>query len=225
MNKKSSKSLLLIVFMSLVLLYSCSDENDSTSEQHTVGKAHEHLQHHTNDVSHAHVFEVDLANGKNLHNVTKSNFKAFSNEEKATFIKYYISEGGGKCSCEGGCSVECPSGSKPKCQCCSCGWSDCGCEPFAKGAIKLQYEIHENTDGSASLVKKASEKSFSSFANSNLPNASKIAALFDNESVFKTATNGTIQLSAKEYQTLLAKFQVFMVNYSMEQYFEVEYEF
>ena len=167
----------------------------------------------------------------NLSTLSREEYSSFSSDKKVAFKKAYTNafRNGGGCSCSssdgGGCTVNCPSGTKPKCQKLPNNGCDCGCEPYGDSGIKRLYEIQRNKDNSVTLIKKNSDKSLRNFSKSNLPNASKVNDLFAHEPEFTKEEKGIINLTEREFYVLESKFQNLMGNYTIEQYFEVEYGF
>lgn len=161
----------------------------------------------------------------NLSTITKEAYLAMSPKRKADFYQAYVHafRNGGSCSCNNCCTVNCPSGTKPNCQCGS-GECSCQCEPYGSGGIAMRFAIQKNNDGSVILTDKVlTKKSITNFLESDLPNAKKIAHLFDTDPLFKRKTNGIIILTPKEFFVLESKFQALMEHYTIEQYFKVEY--
>lgn len=209
-----------LIIISLVIIQSCTSNNDEVIESNLINLEIEKSKLMGHD-----------SNFENLSNVTKKEYLAMSNKQKNDFRLAYIEafRSGGSCSCSHSsgceCSVNCPSGTKPKCQCSEDG-CDCGCEPYGSGGISIHYKIIKNKDGSVVLTEKQSWKeSLNNLEISDLPNAKKIVTLFKDEPIFNKINNGVIKLSSNEYYLLESKFQALMENYTIEQYFEIEYGF
>lgn len=208
-----------LIIITVITIQSCTSDNSKTPE---INKINLEVEKST-QISQESQFE-------NLSSITKEEYLSMSPKRKIDFYEAYIDafRSGGGCYCEsssGGCrcSTSCPTGTKPKCQC-SSGGCDCGCEPYGSGGIAMRYIIKVNKDGSVILTEKEfSKKSINNFANSNLPNAAKIAELFVKEPIFNRKNSENIKLTVKEYYVLESKFQAYMENYTIEQYFEIEY--
>lgn len=207
------------LIVTITFIQSCttaSNENDNNSEINlNIVPPNEKQQNPAFD-------NVSLVSKKDYLNMTDEEKVAFKSE----YLKAFRSGGGCSCSHSSGCdcSVTCPSGTKPKCQCSENG-CDCGCEPYSIGALRLQYEVNKQEDGSILLKKLGDSKSLLKFSNSNLPNVKQIVQLFSEETTLKSIENNNIELSSEEFYMLESQFQKWMINYTIEQFFEVEYGF
>lgn len=218
------KSVLLnwLALVSIFLIQSCSSENYTSRS----GVNLEAKKTATKEVQ-------NITGHPKLSTLSKSEYLAMSEEDQKKFKEEYLMafRSGGSCSCSttdgnGGsssCEVDCPSGTKPKCQDLG-GRCDCSCEPYGDGGINQKYEIVKNTDKSRTLINKNKPELLTAFLNSDLPNVKKIGDLFIQEPVFEREINGQLRLSEKEFIQLESKFQVLMKDYTIEQYFKFEYE-
>lgn len=214
----------VFITISLVTVQSCTSNYNESTEIDSV-----HLQtEKSNQINQESQLE-------DVSTITKSEYLGMTQQRKDDFKKAYVyMMKSGTCSCSttnenGGtssCEVNgCPKGTKPKCQDLG-GRCDCSCEPFGGSGVAIIYAIQKNEDGSVILTeKKSSKKSLKSFANSNLPNAKEISNLLNNDPIFLKKKDGIVRLTPKDYYVLESKFQALMENYTIEQYFEVEYGF
>lgn len=216
---KNIKILLIAIILiatSIVTIQSCTaDRSDVTESSEATLEIEK-----SNQINQESQFE-------NLSTITKEDYLSMSPERKTDFYEAYINSfrSGGGCTCNGCCSIECPSATKPNCQC-GTGECSCQCEPYGSGGIAIRFAIKKNKDGSVILTEKElSKKSLNSFTISNLPNTKEIVDLFNNEPIFKRKNDRILKLTAKDYYILESKFQAQMENYTIEQYFEVEYGF
>ncbi|MGV6829677.1 MAG: hypothetical protein ACWA45_09810 [Flavobacteriales bacterium] len=162
--------------------------------------------------------------------LTKEAYLAMTLEDKKQFKQQYLKafnfkNGANSCSCTNCCGVECPEGTKPRCACnqgdCNCQCS-CACEPYGKLVLQLKYEITTDKENNITLtLKNNSQNTINNLKKSNLPNLTKIIALFNSEPILQKEAS---KLSEKKYLSIESKFQQLVGSYSIKDVFTIEYE-